>query len=185
MDLCHGQALEEQQSGTLDRGMSPYLQMIGLKTGSLFRGACRVGSILAGGSVRVEKALDRFAEHLGLAFQMKDDLLPYVSDSTASGKPKTSDVVNRRPTFPVLLGYESASNADRRDIETALSGQLPAEQAYDVLRELLHRTGALESAQGRVLAEVRAAQDALGEIPHSPSTQLLRLISEQPVEGKV
>jgi geranylgeranyl pyrophosphate synthase len=180
-DLCHGQALEEQQCGVLDRGLDPYFTVIGLKTGALFRGTCRIGAILGGASHREEQALDSFAKHLGVAFQIYDDLLPYLADSTTVGKPSTSDIVNRRSTFPVLLGYELSNDADRRGIELAVSGELPAEPAYDTLKEILHRTGALESSQLRATAEVDNALRALEEVPSSPSTELLGRIARRAV----
>ncbi|ATL67162.1 dimethylallyltranstransferase [Nocardia terpenica] len=158
LDLCRGQAMEAGLAGDLYCGMARYRTMAGLKTGALFIAACAAGAVLGGGSGEEVRALRSFADHLGCAFQMRDDLLPYLADTSRAGKSSVTDIVNQRPTFPVLVGIELADTSQRWRIERSLDGRLPADEAHRLLRQVLTETGALAEASARVAAEVAAAR---------------------------
>jgi geranylgeranyl pyrophosphate synthase len=177
-DVCRGQVREAELTRDVTCRFADYEAMIALKTGSLFRGACRAGAILGEGSAEHTEALVRFAEHLGVAFQMHDDLLPYVADSSVTGKPNISDISNLRPTFPVLMGYEVATERDRQRIAEALSGRLPANEAYRLMREALESTGALDLARSRAESEAAVARDQLAGLPSSEGVDLLAAVAE-------
>ncbi|SHE62706.1 polyprenyl synthetase family protein [Desulforamulus putei] len=78
------------------------------KTGALFRAAVRAGAILGGATAVQLEALTTYAEQMGLAFQIKDDLLDIEGDETKIGKPVGSDVKNKKVTYPSLYGLEKA-----------------------------------------------------------------------------
>ncbi len=78
------------------------------KTGALYRASVRAGAILAGAREEELKALTEFAEYLGLAFQIKDDILDVEGDEKRLGKPVGSDVRNKKATYPALFGLEAA-----------------------------------------------------------------------------
>lgn len=178
VDLCRGQAMEAELRGDPRCGLDPYLTMIALKTGALFRGACQAGAVLGGGSPAEQRVLTEFAEHLGLAFQMHDDLLPHTSDALTTGKSGLSDIANGRPTFPVLMVYAMAGPAGRDALETALGGTLPAPEALAVVRELLESTGALDASRERARAEVVRAKECLTVLDSSPSTAVLAAVAD-------
>ncbi|MEU0845453.1 polyprenyl synthetase family protein [Streptomyces sp. NPDC005962] len=178
VDLCRGQAMEADLCGDAACGLDRYLTMISLKTSALFRGACQAGALLGGGDATWQRALTSYAEHLGLAFQMHDDLLPYTSETAATGKSALSDTANGRPTFPVLVAYERASAAERETLRTALRGTLPAPDAYDAVRRVLDSTGALRAARERARAEVAHAKDRLAELPPTEGSAVLAAIAD-------
>ncbi|WP_433339236.1 polyprenyl synthetase family protein [Spirillospora sp. CA-294931] len=178
IDLCRGQALEAELLGDVRCGRSRYLTVMALKTGALFRGACRSGAVLAGGTPERTRAVVRFAEHLGLAFQMHDDMLAYVGDGRVTGKPGTSDVANRRPTFPVLVAYEAGGARDRERIEKALAGDMADEAAYGLMREVFEATGAVAMARREAERQVALAKEALGDLPESTSSVLMARIAD-------
>lgn len=181
-DVCRGQAREAELAGNPAGALSDYEQMVALKTGALFRGACRAGAILGGGTEEHVEAVTRFAEHLGVAFQIYDDLLPYLADSDTTGKPKTSDVGNLRPTFPVLIGYQSATPADRRRFAEALSGRMPVAEAYPLVRELLAATDAVRRSRARAAAEIALAREHLVGLPGAAGVALLSAIADLSID---
>ena len=77
-----------------------------LKTGALLRAAVRLGALAAGADAETRARLDTFAEALGLAFQVRDDLLDIEGDSATLGKTAGKDVAQAKATFPALLGIE-------------------------------------------------------------------------------
>lgn len=178
VDLCRGQAMEAELRGDLGCGLDRYVTMTALKTGALFRAACRGGAILGGGSPAQRHALTAYAEHLGSAFQMHDDLLPYTSDSRTTGKSALSDIAAARPTFPVLLCHAMAGAPARARLEAALGGALPAADALRTVHELLETTGALDAARDRAMAQADRAKSCLAELPRSRATAVLAAVAD-------
>lgn len=78
------------------------------KTGAMLVVSARLGAILAGGTEEKIQALTRYAQAIGLAFQIKDDLLDLEGDSETLGKPAHSDLRQQKSTYPSLLGLEGA-----------------------------------------------------------------------------
>ncbi len=94
-----------------------------LKTGALLRCAVRFGAIAAGADANARAALDRYADALGLAFQIRDDLLDVEGDSNSLGKTAGKDALQDKATFPALLGLD-ASRARLRQYAEAMDDAL-------------------------------------------------------------
>ncbi|MEQ0565411.1 polyprenyl synthetase family protein [Amycolatopsis sp. NEAU-NG30] len=177
--LCRGQVEESAQQGALDAGLPAYLAMVEGKTGALFRAACVAGVVLGGGSTSDQVAAAAYAGHLGIAFQMYDDLLPYLRDSATTGKAAGSDLANRRPTFPVLVAAELAPGR-RGELAAILHSGAPGALAR--MSELLHGIGAIEHARRLATAEAGHAIAALAAFPPSDSTAFLASVAELVVD---
>ncbi len=89
------------------------------KTGALYVISARSGAILAGASAEVLAHLTEYAEYLGLAFQIKDDILDIEGDQVKLGKPVGSDIRNKKATYPALFGLEGAKLKARNAVEGA------------------------------------------------------------------
>ena len=81
-----------------------------LKTGALIRASVRMGAIAAGVEAQQLALLSQFAERVGLAFQVKDDVLDVTADTSTLGKPQGADAQMNKPTFVSLLGLEAADH---------------------------------------------------------------------------
>ena len=105
--MCGGQALDIDATGRAGAIDIDALQRLhALKTGALLRAAVRLGALAAGADAETRARLDTFAEALGLAFQVRDDLLDIEGDSATLGKTAGKDVAQAKATFPALLGIE-------------------------------------------------------------------------------
>ncbi|MCM3278954.1 polyprenyl synthetase family protein [Exiguobacterium sp. MER 193] len=91
----------------------------GRKTGALLVYALEAGAILAGASVEDRMHLKQFGRHLGIAFQIQDDILDVVGDEETIGKRVGSDELNDKTTYPKLLGLEGAKQALDQEVEAA------------------------------------------------------------------
>lgn len=89
------------------------------KTGALLVYALEAGAILAGSSVEDRMHLKQFGRHLGIAFQIQDDILDVVGDEQAIGKRVGSDELNDKTTYPKLLGLEGAKQALEQEVGAA------------------------------------------------------------------
>lgn len=164
VDLCLGQAMESELTGRLDCREEEYVEMASLKTGALFRGACEVGGLLGGGTRAQAAALARYGHHLGIGFQICDDLLGYLSDPATTGKAATSDLRNHRLTLPLILLLRQGGDDGRRLIERAF-----AEGSADVaaVTEALHHCGAVPAAQQIARDHCDIALEQLRNLPET------------------
>lgn len=108
------------------------------KTGALLTAAARLGGILAGGTEQQVKALTDYAEALGLAFQIKDDILDVVGDSETLGKPAGSDLRQGKATYVSLLGLEDAEQQLHAQILKAQVALKPFDEGAVFLSELAY-----------------------------------------------
>jgi len=106
------------------------------KTGALLTASARLGGILAGGTETQVKALSDYAEALGLAFQIKDDILDVVGSSERLGKPAGSDLRQGKATYVSLLGLEGAENQLHDQILKAQSALKPFNEGATFLSQL-------------------------------------------------
>ncbi|HJB14369.1 MAG TPA: polyprenyl synthetase family protein, partial [Candidatus Oscillibacter excrementigallinarum] len=90
-----------------------------LKTGAMIAGACCLGVAAAGGGEDLMAAARGYAQELGLAFQIRDDMLDVCGDQDAFGKPIGSDAEEGKVTFVDLLGLEGCGRAVRAHTEAA------------------------------------------------------------------
>ncbi|KEF37401.1 farnesyl-diphosphate synthase [Schinkia azotoformans MEV2011] len=106
------------------------------KTGKLLRFAVVAGAIIAGASKDQQECLDQFARHLGLAFQIKDDILDIEGDVKQIGKPVGSDVGKDKSTYPKLLTLEGAKNKCNDHLTSAKEWLEKANVESDLLLEI-------------------------------------------------
>ena len=118
--ICGGQQLDLEWEGrSLDRGelMAIHLR----KTSALIRAACLMGVAAAGGTAEQADAAQRYADALGLAFQIRDDMLDVIGDEATFGKPIGSDKAEKKTTFVDLLGLAACEREVVRLTDEAIS----------------------------------------------------------------
>ncbi|MBR6313574.1 MAG: polyprenyl synthetase family protein [Clostridia bacterium] len=108
--MIGGQVVDLQSEGKTI-ALSRLQTMDSLKTGALMRAACEIGAVLAGADNEKRAALVRYAEALGQAFQIVDDILDVTSDEKTLGKPIGSDAELQKSTYVSLLGLDRAKAA--------------------------------------------------------------------------
>jgi geranylgeranyl diphosphate synthase type II len=107
MGMIGGQAIDLQSEGKAI-SLSRLQTMDKLKTGALMKAACALGAVLAGADETKRTALTQYAEALGQAFQIVDDILDVTADEAALGKPVGSDEAQHKSTYVSLLGLDGA-----------------------------------------------------------------------------
>jgi len=89
--------------------VADYLAMVEGKTAALVAGACEIGALIAAASDTQREHLRSFGHHLGLAFQMRDDILGIWGDPAVTGKPAGADIARRKKSLPILHGLEQSA----------------------------------------------------------------------------
>jgi heptaprenyl diphosphate synthase len=113
-ELCRGQVLELQHLFDADRTEEAYLSAIEGKTATLMATACRVGGMTSGVSAASLDALTQFGNHLGMCFQVVDDVLDITATEAELGKPTGNDVHEGVYTLPVI--YALAGSDELRSL---------------------------------------------------------------------
>lgn len=129
--MCGGQALDIDATGGKTLSPAELERLHAMKTGALLRASVRLGAIAAGADAAQCERLDRYADALGLAFQIRDDLLDVESDSATLGKTAGKDAAQAKATFPALLGVAASRQrlqtlADAMDSALAPFGERTA-----------------------------------------------------------
>jgi geranylgeranyl diphosphate synthase type I len=159
--------LEQRQDATLAEG----LRMAADKTASLISCGSSLGALAAGAPAALVSALAGFGEHLGVAFQMIDDLLGIWGKPEITGKPAMSDLLSCKKTIPVLVAMESETPAGVEFRERYLSDPVTDPRP---LAELVERAGGLDwtrdAAQHHVDAALRCLDEA--DIPSDTKENL-------------
>ncbi|CAN7181410.1 polyprenyl synthetase family protein [Pseudoxanthomonas sp. LjRoot168] len=141
--MCGGQALDIDATGTR-QPLDDLQRMHALKTGALIRAAVRMGALAGAADAGTLARLDDFADALGLAFQVRDDILDIEASSDQLGKTAGKDVAQAKSTYPALLGMEGAK-AKLRELDARMREALSVYDARgDALRSLgdlaIHRS---------------------------------------------
>ncbi len=105
--MCGGQALDIDATGQL-QPLDALQRMHALKTGALIRAAVRMGALTGSAAPADQQRMDDFADALGLAFQVRDDILDVESSSAQLGKTAGKDAAQSKSTYPALLGMDGA-----------------------------------------------------------------------------
>jgi farnesyl diphosphate synthase len=141
--MCGGQALDIDATGGSTSISMPSLQRLhALKTGALLRASVRLGALAAEVDATTLHRLDTFADALGLAFQIRDDLLDVEGDSATLGKTAGKDAAQAKATFPALIGVDASRHrldelaATMRD---ALAPLPATTQLHALARQVIER----------------------------------------------
>ncbi len=121
-----GGQLLDLESENKRLGLEDLRHLHAAKTGALIRVSVRVGALLGQATPEQLEALTRFGEHIGLAFQIADDILDVVGEEEALGKPIGSDAAKKKSTYPALLGLDES----RRLGEEAVASAIDALQSF-------------------------------------------------------
>ena len=169
--IAEGEVLQLMNMHDPDLAVQDYLQVIRYKTAKLFEASARLGAVLAGASAEVEEACASYGRSLGTAFQLVDDLLDYEGNSDELGKNVGDDLREGKPTLPLLVAMERATEAERALMRHAIEhGEL--EKLPEIVA-IVRRTGALDATRDKARAEAEQAQAALAALPPSAAREAL------------
>ncbi|WP_190054835.1 polyprenyl synthetase family protein [Streptomyces lomondensis] len=162
-DLVRGQAddlLFADRPWTGPRRVRPdeYRAMAEHKTGALLGCAAALGAVLGGAAPETVAALDRVGRHLGIAFQIVDDVLGIWGDPRVTGKPVHSDLRERKKTFPVLVTLGSPSGG-------RLATLLETGDEPDAAAALIEEAGGRSAAMAEARRHLAAVETALAGVP--------------------
>lgn len=174
--LAEGELLQLQKAQSMDTDEEDYLRIIYDKTASLFEAACVSGVLSVGASEQMQAAAKEYAVALGLAFQIKDDILDY--DGTESvGKPLGVDVLEQKITIPLLGALGNVPEQEAARVR-GLVGDIAAHPEYkEEVIAFVKANGGIGYAEQRLGDFVADAVKALEWLPDSQEKQYLEALA--------
>lgn len=121
MDICKGQQYDMDFEQRMDVSENEYIEMIRLKTAVLIGCALKIGALLADAAPPDADALYRYGINIGLAFQLKDDLLDVYGDPKTFGKKIGGDIVSNKKTYLLIKALKNANIGQREELGRWLS----------------------------------------------------------------
>ena len=146
-----------------------YLAIINAKTAELFSAACRIAPVVAEAGEAAESALEAYGRNLGIAFQLVDDAIDYVSDAGTMGKDAGDDFREGKMTLPVILAYARGDEADRAFWKQAIAGHRISDADFAQAIALVNQSRAVEDTLARARHYGQRAIDALGGFSGGPA----------------
>lgn len=180
-EMIRAEAIQLEARGSIVADRATYFAIVRGKTASLFRWALFAGACAGGLDLKVARALERYGEHLGIAFQIVDDALDLAGDSATLGKSLFSDLREGKMTYPLIVALER--DPDLPPLLKAAISDPDGETSSRVLASL-RRTGACAAALDLAQQHARAATAELEGAPPSQARDLLSLVARATTERR-
>ena len=165
-DLAEGEMLQLQKAQAGDTDEADYLRIIYNKTASLFEAACVTAALSVDGSDEYMKAAKDYAVALGLAFQIKDDILDYAGTECV-GKPLGVDILEQKITMPLLGALQNVGEQEQRRVRAMVKDIVGKPELRDEILAFVKENGGLEYSVKRLDEYVESAVRALDVLPES------------------
>ncbi len=179
VQLTEGEMLQGRRRRDPAVTVADYDEIILRKTASLFAVGARTAAHLAGADPATVERMAACGQRVGLAFQMRDDLLDVEGDPDATGKPHGIDLRDGNPSLPIVLALERDAEV-RRIFMDQTATQSDIEQGIARIR----RTGVLELVAERADAQMDGALALLDALPDSPARLALRVLAVSVVDRR-
>lgn len=189
-DMTVAEMAQIERKNDLETTERDYMSIIGGKTASLIAAACELGAMVAGGHDGVADKCRAFGRQIGLAYQMTDDVMDFIADADALGKPVGTDITEGVVTLPLISALRKAKAPDRSamiDLASSLIATRGTDREHggeEYHRKLLELVRSIEAHGGfdyvRRQAErcIESAKDTLSGFRDCPSRDALRLAAD-------
>jgi len=179
--MSEGEIHQIQKSRKLNIDEESYLRIIGDKTASLLSTCCEIGATSATDDPDKARRMREYGENVGMAFQIRDDLLDYIGRASITGKPVGLDVSERKLTLPLIHALREASARDRGDMLGMIK---KGGKRMDVRRvlEFVRTHGGLDYAAARARMYAGLATECLAPFPPGPARESLEAFAQFVVE---
>ncbi len=169
--VCAGEIVQTLRRGSTNITRADYQRIVDLKTAELFRVSCFLGTRLAGFRADYVEAASRFGRHLGIAYQIYDDLVDFFGEEKRIGKTLGTDLASGKLTLPLLVLLERLPAAEAAALSSEITGERTPQLALRLSQ--MSEFGVFAAVAEAVQTEVAAAQAALRAFPDESPTPLL------------
>ncbi len=179
--MSEGELLQIQKSRQLDMDEETYFKIISDKTASLISTCCELGAVSATKDEGIVTHLRNFGEYLGMAFQIRDDVLDYEGKKATLGKPIGGDIRERKVTLPLIYAFENAPKQTGKSVLRLLKNGKRGSRIDEVIK-FAETYGGIGKAHEKAEDFILRARDELNDIENSDAKESLLKLTEFVVE---
>ena len=180
--IAAGEVMQLVHAGDPDTQAEQYQEIIRRKTAALFAAACHGAALLHNTSTAKADALHDYGMHLGVAFQLADDLLDYAGDPAQTGKNVGDDLSEGKITLPLIHAMKVGSEADRLLVADTLRKKDGS--AFADIMSIVKRTGAIEATREAALKHQSQAINALDLLGQNEAMVALSEMASRAVDRR-
>jgi len=180
--IAAGEVMQLVHAGDPDTQAEQYQEIIRRKTAALFAAACHGAALLHSAEAAKADALHDYGMHLGIAFQLADDLLDYAGDPDETGKNIGDDLNEGKITLPLLHALKVGDEAERRFVAETLRNKNG--NAFADIMSIVHRTGGIDATREAAMSHQQQAIEALNALINNDAVLALHTMASQAVERR-
>ena len=177
--ICEGQQMDMDFEHMSQVSIADYMTMIEKKTSVLLAYAMKIGGYIAGATAEQQEALYQYGLHIGLAFQIQDDILDVYGDPKTFGKAIGGDICANKKTFLLLTALETADAETKAELLQWLIATDRNEEKIAGVTELYNRLGVREAGESVMEEHTALALAQLDKLPQNDATESLRELAEK------
>jgi len=182
--IAEGEVLQLSIQNSLETTLAQYERVISAKTAALFAAACEVGAVITDQPQSIRQALHDYGHHVGMAFQIADDILDYQSSTEELGKSIGDDFKEGKMTAPVIFALQAADSEQTSFWTRTLGNQDISDEDLKHAQSLIRSTGADQKTIELARNHIRLAQSALQDIPDSAIKSLFLSLADYTLNRK-
>ncbi len=176
--MSEGELRQMQRAKLLELDEQSYFDVIRDKTASLIATCCEIGALSAGASPEVRQHLREYGEAVGTAFQIRDDLLDFLSQPSILGKPIGNDVQERKITLPLLYALRTAPAKERRRVLKMIKRSQRNGKMFTEIQQFVQEYGGIHYANQVAEQLITQAKTHLATLPPSNARTALETFAD-------
>ncbi len=173
--MSEGELLQLEKSRKLDIDEATYFKVISDKTASLIETCCYVGAMSSSDNPEQREAAKKFGSLLGIAFQIKDDILDYEGTTKVFGKPIGGDIRDKKITLPLIYAMDAAGKSEAKKIIKQIK-QIKQKDSVSSIIDFVVKNDGLKRAQQKAVDLANEAKESLAIFPDSEYKNSLLLL---------
>ena len=181
--MSEGELLQIQKTRKLDIDEATYFKVISDKTASLLETCCQIGAMSASDNTEYHRAMKEFGSSIGIAFQIRDDILDFEGNSSLIGKPIGGDIKEKKITLPLIYALNQVSKSEASGIKKLIKNSGKKENVKAII-EFVRENKGIEYAVRTSNEYSIKAKEALNIYPDSPAKIAMEALVEFIIDRK-
>ncbi len=176
--MVEGELIQLDRIGRIAITEADCMELVDRKTACLFSACAKLGAVAAGADTAFEEKLGEFAWNLGMAFQLIDDMLDFISREATLGKPVGGDLKEGKVTLPLVYALETASDAERKLVDTVLEDRNYDKVPFAEILAMVQRHDGVQRTRERAQQFTDRARQIVSEFPDNPYQRALFTLTD-------
>ena len=172
-DISKGELIQLDAIANTGISLSQLEDISYFKTGRLFEASAKCGALLCNSKKSYVNSISECAKNLGIVFQIKDDLLDYLGNENALGKPAFQDIKEGKVTYPFYFAYQSANSDDKKILSTMLGNK---KVSHSKVSNLIEKLGGINDTENLAIKYINKCKVLAGKLDNDIQQEMLKLL---------